>query len=104
MLEFIKIKIKRRKLKKVAKRKAVTLKKAERLADIDTTVSTLERLWVEIDSKAVIYGSINFLTGRLTGFRFFKDRLEKKDKDKSNWIWFIELIKEFINKIRRTEQ
>ena len=63
-------------------------------------VSTLDRLWFELDGRAVVYGSINFITKRLTGFGFFKDRKE----DQSLWGRLIELLNIIITKLKGNKQ
>lgn len=66
------------------------------LTDRQIVVSTLDRLWHELDGRSVIFGSVNFITKRITGFGFFKDR---KD-DQSIFGRLLELINIIIQKMR----
>ncbi len=85
------------------KREAVKEKKVQKREDRKAVVGTLERLWFELDSKAVLMGTANFLTARLTGFRWFKNKIKVKD-DQTFFGRLLELINVILNKMRGTRQ
>ena len=67
------------------------------------TVSVLDRIWLDLDGKAVIMGSINFLTARLTGYKFFKDKIKVKE-NQSLYGRLVELLNILISKLKGTVQ
>ena len=73
-----------------------------KLTDRQIVVSTLDRFWFELDGRSVIFGTVNFITKRLTGYGFFKDKLNL-NKDQSFLGRLLELINELIKKLRRTK-
>ncbi len=66
-------------------------------------VTELDKMWLYLDRSAVIMGSINFITKRLTGMAWFKDKL-KIGKDQSLIQRLIELINVIINKLKGPKQ
>lgn len=70
-----------------------------KLPALKVTISTLEQMYHDLDSKAVIMGCINFVVARLTGYKFFKEKIKVKN-DQSLWGRLIELINVLITKPR----
>jgi hypothetical protein len=70
-----------------------------KLTDFKVTVSTLEKMRHDLDSKSVIMGSMNFVTARLTGYKWFKDKIKVKE-DQSLYGRLVELIKLLISKLK----
>lgn len=70
-----------------------------KLPDFEVTVSTLEKMRHDLDSKSVIMGCINFLTARLTGYKWFKDKIKVKE-DQSLIGRLVELINQIIKKLK----
>lgn len=74
-------------------------RKALKLAVKQVTVDTLEKMWFDLDSKAVLMGTLNFIFARLTGYRWFKNKIKVKN-DQSIWNRLIELINVLIKKLK----
>lgn len=74
--------------------------KAEKLAMRKATVSTLEKMWFDLDSKSVIMGAMNFVTARLTGYKWFKDKIKVKN-DQSLYGRLVELLNIIITKLTK---
>lgn len=75
------------------------LRNAIRLKNIKVTVSALEKMWFDLDGTAVIMGTVNFATARLTGYKWFRQRIKAKN-DQSILGRLLELINIFLTKMR----
>ena len=70
-----------------------------KLPDRKIVISTLEKMWFDLDSKSVLMGSINFITARLTGYKWFKEKIKVKN-DQSLLGRLKELLDILINKLK----
>ncbi len=84
---------------KKIRKKALTEKKALDLETREVVVSFLEKAWHDLDSTAVILGALSFITGRLTGYRWFKNKIKVK-KDQSLYGRLVELLNVLIIKLK----
>ncbi len=75
------------------------IRKAIKQSNVKVTVSMLEKMSLDFDSKAAVMGSINFVTARLTGYKWFKEKIKVK-RDQSPLGRLIELLVEFLTKLK----
>ncbi len=76
------------------------LRKAIKRKDRKLTVSALEKMWFDLDGTAVIMGTANFVAARLTGYKFFRQRIKAKN-DQSTWSRLVEILTFILNKLKR---